>query len=252
MQEYGLIGYPLSHSFSPRYFHEKFIQEQLDARYNSFSIASITELQKLIEESKNLKGLNVTIPYKSSVIPFLKKTSKAAKKIGAVNCIKIVKGELYGFNTDYIGFAESLKPLLRNDINKALVLGTGGSSKAVCYALSELGIAYQLVSSSAKGNMSYEDIDAKTMQEHLLIVNTTPLGMYPNTNECPNIPYSFLTKAHLLFDLVYNPEETLFIQNGLRQNTSVKNGLEMLHLQAEESWAIWNDTTSIEDTISTR
>jgi shikimate dehydrogenase len=252
MQEYGLIGYPLSHSFSPGYFHEKFTQEQLNARYNSFPIASISALEKLIKETENLKGLNVTIPYKSSVIPFLKKISTSAKNIGAVNCIKIVNGELYGFNTDYIGFAESLKPLLRKDINKALVLGTGGSSKAVCYALSELGIAYQLVSASGKANLSYEGIDAKTIQEHLLIVNTTPLGMHPKTNECPNIPYSFLTKEHLLFDLIYNPEETMFLQKGKARNALVKNGLEMLHLQAEKSWAIWNDQEAIKDTISTK
>lgn len=249
MQLYGLIGFPLNHSFSPSYFLQKFTEEKIEATYKSYPIASINEIEKLVKETEKLCGLNVTIPYKSSVLAFVNGISRAAQKIGAVNCLKIINGALYGFNTDYIGFTESLKPLLRKDMNSALVLGTGGSSKAVCYALSELGIGYKLVSGSGKGDLSYEELSANSLQEHLLIVNTTPLGMQPHTKDCPPIPYSFLTENHLLYDLIYNPEETLFLQKGKEQNALVKNGLEMLHLQAEKSWEIWNDENATKETI---
>lgn len=248
MQQYGLIGYPLSHSFSPKYFNQKFAAEKIDALYISYPIASIKEIENLINQ--NLSGINVTIPYKSAVIPFLNKINKAAKEIDAVNCVKIVEGKLYGFNTDQFGFAESLKPLLRKDMNSALVLGTGGSSKAVCYALRQLAINYKLVSASGKGDLAYEEITEEIMKSHLLVINTTPLGMHPKTEECPSIPYQFLNELHVLYDLIYNPTETLFLQKGKQQNAVVKNGLEMLHLQAEKSWEIWMDNEAIMDTIA--
>lgn len=250
MQQYGLIGYPLNHSFSPEYFNQKFASEKIDALYKSYPIASIKEIENLINQTQNLSGINVTIPYKSAVIPLLQGINKAAKEIGAVNCIKIIEGKLYGFNTDYLGFAESLKPLLRKDMSSALVLGTGGSSKAVCYALTQLAINYKLVSASGKGDLGYEEITDEIMKSHLLIINTTPLGMHPQIDNCPSIPYQFLNEQHVLYDLVYNPIETLFLQKGKQQNATVKNGLEMLHLQAEKSWEIWNDDEAIMDTIA--
>jgi shikimate dehydrogenase len=249
MKQFGLIGYPLSHSFSPSYFNRKFEAEQLECHYSSFPIEHIKLLPRLINSNPILAGLNVTIPYKSLVIPFLDRISVSAKEINAVNCIKIIDGKLFGFNTDFMGFAESLKPLLRKDIKNALVLGTGGSSKGVCFALTQLGLGYKLVSQSGNGDYEYQELNSEIIRENLLIVNTTPLGMFPLTNQCPNFPFQYLSEKHLLFDLIYNPEETLFLHNGRLRNAQIKNGKEMLILQAEKSWSIWNDSNSINDMV---
>lgn len=238
---YGLIGYPLSHSFSPGYFKEKFAKAEIDAVYRLFPLANIKELPKLLAEHSSLSGLNVTIPYKEQVIPFLDDIDNAAKTIAAVNCIKISNGKIKGYNTDVIGFEQSLAPLLQPQHTKALVLGTGGAAKAVAYVLDKLNIDYKLVSGSGKiGTVAYEDISAATVDEHTLIINTTPLGMHPNIDACPDIPYSALGETHLLYDLIYNPEETTFLKRGKAQGANTKNGYEMLVLQAEASWDIWN------------
>lgn len=238
---YGLIGYPLSHSFSPGYFKEKFAKAEIDAVYRLFPLANIKELPKRLAEHSSLSGLNVTIPYKEQVIPFLDDIDNAAKTIAAVNCIKISNDKIKGYNTDIIGFEQSLAPLLQPQHTKALVLGTGGAAKAVAYVLDKLNIDYKLVSSSGKtGTVAYEDISAATVDEHTLIINTTPLGMHPNIDACPDIPYSALGETHLLYDLIYNPEETTFLKRGTAQGATTKNGYEMLVLQAEASWDIWN------------
>ena len=237
--QYGLIGYPLSHSFSPTYFNEKFVMENIDARYNAYAIPSVEDLKTLLKEYPQLKGLNVTIPYKEQVLPLLNEIDVAAREIGAVNCIKIEVGKLIGYNTDHIGFAESLKPLLQPQHTHALVLVTGWAAKDVMYALLKLGIEYKIVSRSG-GDIQYADVDEEVMNKHKLIINTTPLGMYPAIDIAPEIPYEYLTKEHLLYDLVYNPEETLFLQKGKQQGAAIKNGYEMLILQAEASWQIWN------------
>ncbi|MDE5789637.1 MAG: shikimate dehydrogenase [Muribaculaceae bacterium] len=243
-EKYGLIGYPLGHSFSQRYFTEKFRKEEIDAIYHPFPIENIGLFPSLLKEVNNLKGLNVTIPYKEKVMGFLDDISDAVKEIGAVNVIRIEEreNELYlkGFNSDYIGFRDSLRPLLRPDVSKALILGTGGASKAVEYALRQLGIVSTKVSRKPKkGELSYNDLSEEIISEHLLIVNTTPLGMYPHTDTYPPIPYSFLTSRHICYDLVYNPETTEFMRKSSANGATVKNGLEMLHLQAEEAWKIW-------------
>lgn len=243
---YGLIGYPLGHSFSKQYFTEKFDRLGIDASYLLFPLESIEQFPSLLEKEKYLKGLNVTIPYKEKIMGFLNDTSEAVKEIGAVNVIRIeVKDEGYylkGFNSDYIGFRDSLRPLLRKDIRKALVLGTGGASKAVIFALKELGIEATKVSRTpAEGEITYSDLSDAIMSDHLLIVNTTPLGMFPNTETFPPIPYNLLTPAHICYDLVYNPEKTEFIIRSAAMGATVKNGLEMLHRQAEEAWRIWKN-----------
>lgn len=250
MEQYGIIGFPLTHSFSPFYFTEKFALEKLDCAYDAYPIDSISQLPGLIKAKPELCGLNVTIPYKTAVIPYLDYISESAKEINAVNCVKIVEGKLYGFNTDHFGFTETLKPLLNKEMNKALVLGTGGSSKAVCYALSQLGIEYKLVSASGKGDLSYNELTEEILQEHQLIVNTTPLGMFPETDQCPDIPYQFLSEKHMLYDLIYNPKETLFLLKGKEHKTAIKNGYKMLIAQADKSWEIWNDDNAINKTIS--
>lgn len=236
---YGLIGYPLSHSFSPAYFNNKFATENIDGRYDAYAIPSVEDLKTLLQEHPQLKGLNVTIPYKEQVLPLLNEIDAAAREIGAVNCIKIEVGKLIGYNTDHIGFAESLKPLLQPQHTHALILGTGGAAKAVMYALSQLDIQYKIVSRTG-GDMQYADVDEGIMDIYKLIINTTPLGMYPAIDTAPEIPYQFIDSSHLLYDLVYNPEETLFLQKGKQQGTAIKNGYEMLILQAEASWQIWN------------
>jgi shikimate dehydrogenase len=239
-RQFGLIGYPLQHSFSPGYFKEKFEREGINAVYAAYPLAEIQELNTLLGNG-GLDGLNVTIPYKQSVLPCLNELDAAAKAIGAVNCIDLREGKRKGYNTDVIGFKESLMPLLQPQHTKALVLGTGGSSLAVRYVLTELGIIYQMVSRERReGIRSYEDITPDVLQAHTLIVNTTPLGMYPNTEACASLPYEYITSQHLLYDLVYNPTETLFLKKGKERDAITKNGLEMLHLQAEASWRIWN------------
>ncbi len=245
---YGLIGYPLGHSFSAQYFTEKFLREGLDECYKLFPIKDINSLSELVDGNKTLNGLNVTLPYKQAVIPFLDKISGDASEIGAVNVIRISRSEnaagthLSGYNTDWKGFIESLEPMLHPDVKKALILGSGGASKAVAYGLKKRGIMPLVVSRSKNnGDMTYDDIDKTIMSEHLLIVNTTPLGMFPETETYPAIPYHLLTTDHICYDLVYNPEQTEFMRKSAVMGAEVKNGLEMLHIQAELSWKIWNE-----------
>lgn len=243
MKVYGLIGYPLSHSFSKGFFAEKFAREGIrDCMYESFPIPEIGELPALIAQYPDLQGLNVTIPYKQVVMPYLDEMSPAAAQIGAVNCIRFKDGRKTGYNTDAIGFRRSLEPLLKSYHNKALVLGTGGAAKAVQYVLENLNIPYKLVSRQASADsVSYEQLDASIMASHTLIVNTTPLGMYPNVDAAPALPYEQLTDKHLLYDLIYNPAVTAFLRQGADRGATIKNGHEMLILQAEASWEIWNN-----------
>ncbi|HEX3009202.1 MAG TPA: shikimate dehydrogenase [Bacteroidales bacterium] len=246
MRTFGLIGYPLSHSFSKGYFSDKFLKEKLDdCSYNNYPIEDIGLLHQVLAGNPSLQGLNVTIPYKEKVIPFLDDISAEAKEIGAVNTIRIAhrnnKLHLKGFNTDVYGFMESLRPLLQQHHQRALVLGTGGASKAVHFALRKLGISATSVSrNKSENNLVYDDLSEDVFCEHKLIVNTTPLGTYPNVEGCPPLPYQYLTPEHLLYDLVYNPPVTAFLDHGLQHGCTVKNGLEMLHLQAEKAWQIWN------------
>ena len=244
---YGLIGYPLSHSVSRQYFSQKFEREQLsNCRYDLFAIEHIDLLPDLLQQNPNLCGLNVTIPYKQSVLAYINEQSPAVQQIGAVNCIKIKQGRLIGYNTDVIGFEQSLIPLLQAHHKAALVLGNGGAAKAVCWVLQKLGIPYTIVSRQASNNnnnnsLSYEAITAHIMAQHTIVVNTTPLGMYPNTDAAPALPYHFFSPNHLCYDLVYNPTETRFMQQAAKYGAVTKNGLDMLHLQAEAAWAIWNE-----------
>jgi len=242
MRIFGLIGQSIEHSFSPAYFAQKFEKEGIqDAAYQLFPLAAIKELPQLLAY-KTISGLNVTIPYKQAVIPYLDRCTDAAKAIAAVNTIAFEDGQLIGHNTDVYGFEQSLRPLLtkKHLTSKALVLGTGGASKAVCYVLQQLGITYHLVSRTpSKNQLSYAAINRDCVKQHLLIINTTPLGMSPNTEASPRLPYSNLGSEHLLYDLVYNPLETSFLTKGRAQGTIIKNGLEMLHLQADKAWEIW-------------
>ena len=243
MKQFGLIGYPLTHSFSQNFFTKKFEKENLsDCRYDTFSIPSIDDLANIIKANPELRGLNVTIPYKEQVLSFLDEISALVKKIKACNCIKIKNGKLTGHNTDAPAFEQSLKEKLQPHHTKALILGTGGGAKAVEYSLRQLNILYKYVSRkpSAK-SFSYEQLTDDLMQEYPLIINTSPLGMHPNIVEAPQIPYHALTPKHYLFDLIYNPDKTLFLQKGEEQGAAIKNGYEMLVLQAEESWRIWNE-----------
>jgi shikimate dehydrogenase len=244
MRRFGLIGYPLSHSFSQKYFTEKFQRQQISGCvYENYPLHDISELTAILQQHTDLNGLNVTIPYKEKVIPFLHHQSPVVQAIGACNCIRIEQGMLTGHNTDVTGFEDSLKEQLRPHHRKALVLGTGGAAKAVYYVLDKLGIAFVRVSRSAGDNdtIAYDQVDAGLMRDHQLIINTTPLGMYPKTDECPPLPYDALTSLHYLFDLVYNPARTLFLQKGEERGAAVKNGADMLVIQAEESWRIWNE-----------
>ena len=269
MKLLGLIGYPLSHSFSKKYFTQKFENEGLthDWEYELFPIESIERLPDLLRGYPNLVGLNVTIPYKEDVMYWLDELDETAEAIGAVNCIQIVNGKLKGYNTDYYGFQKSLLGLIspprpqggsldnnsgspfggeggmdEESLNiKALILGTGGSAKAVAFALKELKIPYQYVSRSQSAHgLTYSDLNEAIMASHQLIVNCTPLGMSPNTEGCPSIPYECLDNQHFMYDLIYNPTETTFLKRGKEQGASVKNGLDMLHFQAEKGWGIWN------------
>jgi shikimate dehydrogenase len=242
MKQFGLIGYPLGHSFSKKYFEEKFATKNLqDCVFDLFPIKEIQEYKNLVVQQSNLIGLAVTIPYKETVMPLIDKVSDAAKEIGAVNCIQFKNGKSIGYNTDIIGFKKSLLPLLQPQHTKALILGTGGASKAVQYVLKNIGINFLLVSRTENNNtITYEDISEELLQSHFLIINTTPLGMSPNEEGFADIPYQFLTTKHLLYDLIYKPEKTLFLQKGEQQGCMIKNGFEMLVLQAEENWKIWN------------
>ena len=243
---YGLIGKKLSHSFSHQYFSRKFEDEHIDAEYLNFELPTIEHLKDIIASHPTLKGLNVTIPYKEEVIPLLDELSPEAEAIGAVNVIKIEhisdgSVRLIGHNTDVIGFRESIRPLLTSNHTKAMILGTGGASKAVEHALRALDIKVQFVSRSHdKSSMTYSDLTDDIIFGHKVIVNTTPLGMYPNTMAMPDIIYYALTEEHLCYDLVYNPEKTMFLMACEAHGAQIKNGIEMLILQAEESWKIWN------------
>ena len=239
---FGLVGKNISYSFSKGYFGEKFEKLNLkDYSYDNLDIQNIEDFPEFLKQNPTISGLNVTIPYKEAIIPFLDKLSKRATEIGAVNTIKITKsGKLKGFNTDYIGFQKSIEPLLNVNHKKALILGTGGASKAVAYALKQLEIPYLFVSRNDIGDaIGYNQINEKTFEEFQIIINCTPVGTFPNTNSCPEIPYEYFTTNHLAFDLIYNPAETLFLKKAKEKGAIVKNGLEMLTLQAEKSWDIW-------------
>lgn len=245
MEKYGLLGYPLGHSFSKNYFNQKFESEGIDAEYVNFEIPDIKEIKNILKENPDLRGLNVTLPYKTQVISYLDELDEDARQIGAVNVIKFKKGlfgklKLKGYNSDIIGFKQSIEPLLKETHKKALILGTGGASKAVYHGLKQLGIKPVFVSRKAgEFNITYAEITPETMEKYTVIVNTTPLGMHPNENVCPDIPYECLTSGHLLYDLLYNPDETLFMKKGKERGAVVKNGLEMLLLQAFAGWEIW-------------
>ncbi len=239
--QYGLIGFPLEHSFSPQYFGEKFRREDINAEYHAYPLSNINELNGLLSSDIDLRGLNVTIPYKSEVMQLLDEINPDAQAIGAVNCINIIDGKTLGYNTDIIGFTKSLTPMLQSQHTEALILGSGGSSKAVAFALNKLNIQYKIVSRrKGDGVIHYSELTEDIISSHKLIINTTPLGMYPDTGSFPALPYDAIGTQHLLFDLVYNPLKTMFLQLGEQCGASVKNGFEMLELQAEASWHIWN------------
>jgi shikimate dehydrogenase len=246
MRKFGLIGYPLSHSFSKKFFIQKFESEGIqDCEYELYPIETIDSLSLLLSDNPDLEGLNVTIPYKLEVLPFLNEIDEAAQAIGAVNCIKIAgKGpnaKLKGYNTDAYGFEESLKPLLEPGHQKALILGDGGAAKAVKYVLNKLGIPFVIVTRSPTDtSILYEEVTEEILSTHTIIINTTPLGMSPNVISSPDLPYHYITAQHLVYDLVYNPEETAFLNKAKVQDAKIKNGLEMLYLQAERSWYLWN------------
>ncbi len=245
MKKYGLIGKTLKHSFSKKYFTHKFEKENNSSIYELFEIETIEDFLTL-REIPNLSGLNVTLPYKEKIIPYLDEIDETAQTIGAVNTIQFIretnkKPTLKGYNTDVLGFTTSIQPKLKPWHKKALILGTGGAAKAIAYGLTTLGIEIQYVSRNPMGNqIGYNDINSSILNEFYLIVNTTPVGMYPRVEECPNLPYSLLKKEHLLFDAIYNPKKTLFLQKGEKQGSEIWNGMEMLINQAEESWKIWN------------
>ncbi len=247
MDKYGLIGYPLGHSFSKRFFTEKFLREGINAVYDNYEIADARMLLDVVKQNPELRGLNCTIPHKRAIIPMLDSISEEAREIGAVNVIRIRRKDdggctLEGFNSDYIGFKESIKPLLKQIHRNALILGTGGASQAVRVALTHMGINWTYVSRAPRpGILCYEDITPALLKQYQIIVNCSPVGMFPHVDEAPSLPYEALTENHLLFDLVYNPEETLFLKLGAEHGAVTKNGLEMLHLQALASWEIWNE-----------
>jgi shikimate dehydrogenase len=244
MNQFGLIGYPLSHSFSKKFFTEKFEREALVGySYENYPIDSIDQIAALIKANPFLKGLNVTIPYKESVLPLLDVVSEPVKEIGACNCIVIKNGRLKGYNTDVIGFGNTLKKKLQAHHTHALILGNGGAAKAVAWVLRQLNIAYKFVSRNAGNSditIDYSALTETLLKTHTLLVNTTPLGMYPSVNDCPAIPYQYITENHFFFDLIYNPGETLFLKKAKLQGAMIENGAEMLVIQALESWKIWN------------
>ncbi len=251
MRLYGLIGYPLGHSFSQKYFSEKFAREGIaDARYELFPLKNIADLPALLEQNPDLRGLNVTIPHKETVLPYLHELDETARAVGAVNCIKIENGKLRGFNTDVIGFEKSLAKMeygiWKAKGERALILGTGGASKAVAFVLKKMGVSYQFVSRNPVGEnqISYADLSSFLTPYISLLINTTPLGMAPKMDGCPDLPFERLTPEHFVYDLIYNPPETLLLRRAKLQGCTVKNGLEMLHLQAEAAWEIWQQNAS--------
>lgn len=245
MKFFGLIGYPLGHSSSKIFFTEKFEKEDIDAEYDLFPLENIAQFSDLVQQ-KELNGLNVTIPYKQQVIPFLDELDETAAEIGAVNVIKFIRNEgkltLKGYNSDTIGFEKSIIPFLKPQHRKALILGTGGASKAVDYTLRKLGIQTTFVSrNSGPGILTYEELNQQIMNDNLLIINSSPVGMFPKTDFCPNIPYEMITSGHLLYDLIYKPDETLFLKKGKAMGAVTVNGMEMLYGQAIAAWEIWNN-----------
>ncbi len=244
MKKYGLIGYSLKHSFSKKYFTQKFENEKIDAVYDLYEITKIEEFENL-KNNTDFSGLNVTIPYKEKIIPYLDKLDKVAQDVGAVNTIKFIKKQdktvLKGYNTDVFGFVKSIEPHLKEWHKKALILGTGGAGKAIDYGLKTLGIKTKFVSRKpTEKQFSYTDIDASILDEYKIIINTSPVGMYPKVGKYPCLPYHFLGREHLLFDAIYNPQETLFLRKGKEQKAQTLNGMEMLINQAEKAWKIWN------------
>lgn len=246
MNTYGIVGNPLVQSFSPRFFAEKFQREGINAEYLKFEIQDISLFPQIISSNSNLKGLNVTIPYKEKVIPFLDELDPQAKEIGAINVVKVAREngqiKLIGYNSDIIGFQNSIIPFIKKEIHKkALILGTGGASKAVAKGLENMGLEYMFVSRTKKDEQfTYEELDEDVFGEYKVIVNTSPLGTYPDVDVSPDIPYRYLTSDHLLYDLVYNPAETKFLRLGKEKGATIKNGAEMLELQALAAWDIWN------------
>lgn len=246
MRKYGLIGYPLGHSFSKGYHNERFARWGINAVYENYELQHISELRSLIHNEPHLMGLNVTIPYKEAVIPILDRVDEVAQTIRAVNVISVFRNDdrlfLIGYNTDYLGFTHAIQPMLQPHHTHALVLGTGGASKAVGMALTRLGLSVQYVSRTPHDDViGYEALSPHVMARHTVIVNTTPLGMSPHTHTCPSIPYEAITPGHLCFDVVYNPTTTRFMELAARQGATVSNGLAMLHGQADAAWEIWND-----------
>ncbi len=250
MQLFGLIGFPLGHSFSKKYFTDKFEKEGLgNCAFELFPIPDIRNFPDLIQSQPSLKGLAVTIPYKEAVIPYLHQVSEEARMIGAVNCIEISDGVFTGYNTDVIGFEKSFSPLLEPHHKKALVLGTGGASKAVQFILTKMGIPFLLVSrdpAKSEGRIDYSSLSKEVLEQYTIIINCSPVGMNPHILEKPAIPYEFITHQHYLYDLIYSPEETLFLLEGRNRRAKVKNGFDMLVLQAEENWGIWNSSGEIQ------
>ena len=246
MKTYGLIGYPLGHSFSRGYFTDYFGREGIDAEYKNFELPSIEQLAEVLQTEHTLQGFNVTLPYKQQVFAYLNELSEAAQAIGAVNVVKMMRRDeglyLKGYNTDYIGFTDSIRPYLKPHHTHALILGTGGASKAVDYALRQLGLKTQYVSRTAReGIIAYDELTPELMAQYTVIVNTTPLGMHPKVDECPPLDYPLLTSQHLLYDVVYNPAKTLFLQRGEASGASICNGMDMLIGQAKAAWEIWKE-----------
>ena len=246
MKTYGLIGYPLGHSFSRGYFTEYFDREGIEAEYKNFELPSIEQLAEVLQTEPTLQGFNVTIPYKQQVFAYLNELSEAAQAIGAVNVVKVMRRDeglyLKGYNTDYIGFTDSIRPYLKPHHTHALILGTGGASKAVDYALRKLGLKTQYVSRTAReGIIAYDELTPELMAQYTVIVNTTPLGMHPKVDECPPLDYAQLTPQHLLYDVVYNPAKTLFLQRGEASGAAICNGMDMLIGHAKAAWKIWKN-----------
>ena len=252
MRQFGLIGFPLSHSFSKGFFTKKFSElKMMDIEYENFPIEAMSSFSDLWSSHPELEGINITIPHKKAVIPFLQHSSLVVQEIQACNCIRKYKGQLYGYNTDVIGFEKSLLPFLKPQHTHALILGTGGAAVAVEWVFKKLKIEYKFVTRNSKaGNaaakfISYEDLTNDVISKYTLIVNTSPVGMSPHVTQSPAIPYEAITDKHHLYDLIYNPGETVFLQKGKAQGATIQNGLEMLHLQAEASWEIWNAETPL-------
>ncbi len=243
IRKFGLTGFPLEHSFSKKYFEEKFARKNIDdAQYNLYPLKNIDSLPAFLKEHDDILGLNVTIPHKKDVMKFCETLDDVAKAVGAVNCLKISKGKIAGYNTDVVGFEKSLLPLLKPHHTHALILGSGGGSLAVQYVLCKLGISFKVISRSEGDNhLRYETMNRDIFSTRHLIINTTPLGMFPQVDKKPAIPYHLLTSRHLLFDLIYNPNQTQFLTDGKSRGATIKNGLQMLKIQAEESWRIWNE-----------